>query len=247
MKTCFGCCPLHHGVTAIAFLNIVWNIGEALKHIYRRVEEYERYKWINISNSNTSVSPDDNSTAEYDPPDYWSDIERIPVMSEIYMDYIFIMAVSWIVLEFISNCCLKQSTFKRAPQKIYLWLVIYYANLLFMVLHLVHYTILITRHSVLKHEVFSMKMKRHFGNLFTNLIYIALISLEIAIIHSYYINEKKNMLNDIIQLKWKCVSRGKVVSEGVDYSSSSAFNERTSGQTQEKSRIPPYITTIIQN
>ncbi|CAI6349483.1 unnamed protein product [Macrosiphum euphorbiae] len=248
MKTCFGCCPLHHGVTAISFLNIVWNITEALKHIYRRVEEYHRFKYINISNGSTSVSSDDNdSTKEYD-PDYWSDVERkIPIMSEIYMDYIFIMAVSWIVLEFISNCCLKQSTFKRAPQKIYLWLVVYYSNLLFMVLHLVHYIILMLRHSVLANAVFPIRMNRHFNSFFVKLIYIAIISLEIAIIHSYYISEKKNMLNDIIQLKWKCVSRGEVVSKGVDYSSSSAFNERTSGQTQEGSRIPPYITNIIQN
>ncbi|CAI6347928.1 unnamed protein product [Macrosiphum euphorbiae] len=167
-------------------------------------------------------------------------------MSGLYMDYIFIMAVSWIVLEFISNCCLKQSTFKRAPQKIYLWLVIYYANLLFMVLHLVHYTILMTSHSILQHSILSWT-KQHFGHFFLKLIYIAIISLEIAIIHSYYISEKKNMLNDIIQLKWKYVSRGKMVSKGVDYSSSSAFNERTSGLTQGGSRIPPYITNIIQN
>eukprot|EP00102_Acyrthosiphon_pisum_P024140 XP_016661350.1 PREDICTED: uncharacterized protein LOC100575754 isoform X2 [Acyrthosiphon pisum] len=192
MKTCFGCCPLHHGVSTIAIINIFWNIIEAFKHFHHRIEKYERFKWINISNSNTSVSLDDNSTSESELPDYWSDIKRVPVMSGIYMDYIFIMAVSWIVLEFISNCCLKQSTFKK-------------------------------------------------------LIYIAIISFEIAIIHSYYINEKKNMLNDIIQLKWKYVSRGEVVSKGVDYSSSSAFNERTSGQTQEGSRIPPYITNIKQN
>ncbi|XP_016661367.1 uncharacterized protein LOC100571632 [Acyrthosiphon pisum] len=165
MKTCFGCCPLHHGVTAIALINIVWNITEALKHIYHRVQEYERFKWIVHSNGNTSVSPDDNSTAEYESSDYISDIERIPIMSGIYMDYIFIMTVSWIVLEFISNCCLKQSTFKRAPQKIYLWLVIYYANLLFMVLHLVHFTLLITRHSIPVYAIFSWT-KQHFGHFF---------------------------------------------------------------------------------
>ncbi|XP_060861684.1 uncharacterized protein LOC132938707 [Metopolophium dirhodum] len=246
MKTCFGCCSLHHGVTAIALINIVWNITEALKHIYHRVEEYERFKWIINSNGSTSVSPDDNSTAEYESSDYFSDIERIPVMSGIYMDYVFIITVSWVVLEFISNCCLKQSTFKRAPQKIYLWLVIYYANLLFMVLHLVYYTMLMTTNSILVYTLFS-RTKQHFGHFFVKLIYIAIISLEIAIIQSYYISEKKNMLNDIIQLKWKYVSRGKMVSKGVDYSSSSAFNERISGQTQEGSRIPPYITNIIQN
>ncbi|CAI6349355.1 unnamed protein product [Macrosiphum euphorbiae] len=166
--------------------------------------------------------------------------------SGIYMDYVFIIAVSWVVLEFISNCCLKQSTFKRAPQKIYLWLVIYYANLLFMVLHLVHHTISMMRHSILVYSL-SLILDQEFGHFFMKLIYIAIISFEIGIIHSYYISEKKNMLNDIIQLKWKYVSRGKMVSKGVDYSSSSAFNERTSGQTQEGSRIPPYITNIVQN
>lgn len=246
LKTCFGCCPLHHGVSTIALINIVWNITEALKHIYHRNEQYERFKLIVNSNSNSSVSPDDNSTADEDSVDYWSDIERIPVMSGIYMDYIFMITISWIVLEFISNCCLKQSTFKRAPQKIYVWLVIYYANLVFMVLHLIHYIILMMRHTILVHTLFTM-VQQHFGHFFVKLIYIAIVSLEITIIHSYYISEEKNMLNDIVQLKWKYISRGEMVSKGVEYSSSSAFNARTSGQTQEGSRIPPYITNIIQN
>lgn len=245
LKTCFGCCPLHHGVSAIALINIIWNITELLKHIYHRTEQYERFNWVYHSNNNSSVSPDDNSTAEED-SDYWSDIERIPVMSGIYMDYIFIITVSWVVLEFISNCCLKQSTFKRAPQKIYAWLVIYYGNLVFMALHLVHYLILMMRHPILVYTFFSM-VKQHFGHFFLKSIYIAIISLEIVIIHSYYIFEEKNMLNDIIQLKWKYVSRGQMVSKGVDYSSSSTFNARTSGQTQEGSKIPPYITNIIQD
>lgn len=250
LKTCFGCCPLHHGVSAIAIINIVWNITEALKHIYHRNEQYERFKWVINSNGNNAsantLNTFDNSTADDESADYWSDIERIPVMSGIYMDYVFMITISWVVLEFISNCCLKQSTFKRAPQKIYLWLVIYYGNLMFMVLHLLHYLILMMRHSILIHTLFTM-MQQHFGHFFVKLIYIAIISLEIVIIHSYYIAEEKNMLNDIVQLKWKYVSRGEVVSKGVDYSSSSAFNERTSGQTQEGSRVPPYITNIIQN
>jgi len=49
--------------------------------LHHRYEEYERFIWINVSNSNTSVSHDDNSTAEYESPDYFSDIESIPVMS----------------------------------------------------------------------------------------------------------------------------------------------------------------------
>lgn len=58
----------------------IWNITELLKHIYHRTEQYERFNWAYYSNNNSSVSPDDNSTAEED-SDYWSDIERIPVMS----------------------------------------------------------------------------------------------------------------------------------------------------------------------
>ncbi|KAL4122254.1 hypothetical protein QTP88_014621 [Uroleucon formosanum] len=245
MKTCFGCCPLSHGVSAIALINIVWNITEVFKHIYHRTEEYNRYKWVHVSNGNTSVSSDDNSTAEYESHDYWSDIETIPIMSGIYMDYIFIISVSWIVLEFISNFCLKQSTFKCAPQKIYAWLVIYYGNLLFMVLHLVHYIILMMRYPILFHSLFKVT-KQQFGHFYTKFIYIAIISLEITIVHSFYISEKKNMLNDIIQLKWKYVSR-REVSKDVDFSSSSAFNEKTSGQSQEGSKMPPYITNIIHN
>ncbi|XP_025197224.1 uncharacterized protein LOC112596002 [Melanaphis sacchari] len=245
LKTCFGCCPLRHGVSAIALINIIWNITEGFKHIAHRREQYDRYDWVEHSYDNSSNSTDDNSTAEHD-LDYWSDIEKIPVMSGVYMDYIFIITVSWIVLELISNCCLKQSTFKRAPQKIYAWLVVYYANLLFMILHLVHYITMMIRHPILVNSLLTM-ISQNFGPFFAKLIYIVIISFEITIIHSYYIFEEKNMLNDIIQLKWKYVSRGQVVSKGVDYSSSSTFNAITSGQTQEGSRIPPYITNIIQN
>jgi hypothetical protein len=49
------------------------------KHIHHRSEQYERYDWVYNSNNNSSVSSDDNSTTEE--PDYWSDLERIPVMS----------------------------------------------------------------------------------------------------------------------------------------------------------------------
>jgi len=244
LKTCFGCCPLKHGVSSIALMNIIWNVLEVFKHIHHRNEQYERYEWVSNSYNNSSVSPNDNSTTEE--PDYWSDLERIPVMSGIYMDYIFIISISWVVLELISNCCLKQSTFKRAPQKIYAWLVIYYANILFMILHLAHYIILIIQYPILMSSVSTM-LHQHFSHFFLKLIYIAIISLEIIIIHSYYIVEEKNMLNDIVQLKWKYVSRGQVVSKGVDYSSSSTFNATTSGETQERSRIPPYITNVIQN
>uniref|UniRef100_A0A2S2PBZ7 Transmembrane protein n=1 Tax=Schizaphis graminum TaxID=13262 RepID=A0A2S2PBZ7_SCHGA len=244
LKTCFGCCPLKHGVSTIALINIIWNITEVFKHIHHRDEQYKQYDWVNNSNHNSSVSLDDNSTTEE--PDYWSDLERIPVMSGIYMDYIFIISISWVVLELISNCCLKQSTFKRAPQKIYAWLVIYYANLSFMILHLVHYIILMIRYPTLMYTLLTQE-HQNFSHFFLKLIYITIISLEITIIHSYYIIEEKNMLNDIVQLKWKYVSRGQVVSRGVDYTSLSTFNATTSGQTQEGSRIPPYITNVIQN
>jgi len=52
-----------------------------LKHIYHRTEQYEQFKWVIISNGNTSVSTDDNSTSEDESPDYWSDVDTIPVMS----------------------------------------------------------------------------------------------------------------------------------------------------------------------
>lgn len=41
--------------------------------------------------------------------------------------------------------------------------------------------------------------------------------------------------------------KGKVESEGVDITSTSAFMTSTSGQTQERSKIPPYITNIVQD
>lgn len=85
------------------------------------------------------------------------------------MDYILVIVLSWIVLELISNICLKQSTFKvtfkihiehtrvdfiliylfyfillqYAPHKIYVWLTIYYTNILFMILHATYIIIMI--------------------------------------------------------------------------------------------------------
>lgn len=78
-------------------------------------------------------------------------------------------------------------------------------------------------------------------------MYIAIVGLEIIIVHSHYIKEKNAMLNDYVQLKWKYVSKGRVMSKGVDYPTTSTFKEEMSGQTQDGSRIPPYITKIIQN
>lgn len=77
--------------------------------------------------------------------------------------------------------------------------------------------------------------------------YIAIISVEIFIIHSYYIVEKNAMLNDFVQLKWKYVSKGNVMSKGIEYPSTSTFKAETSCQTQDGSRIPPYITNILQD
>lgn len=78
-------------------------------------------------------------------------------------------------------------------------------------------------------------------------MYIGIICFQIFIIHSYYIIEKNAILNDFVQLKWKYVSNGEVVSRGVEYPSASTFKEETSCQTQDGSKVPPYIAKILQN
>lgn len=78
-------------------------------------------------------------------------------------------------------------------------------------------------------------------------MYIVIICFQIFIIHSHYIKEKNAMLNDFVQLKWKYVTNGEVVSRGVDYSSASTFKEEMSCQTQNRSKVPPYIAKILQN
>lgn len=70
---------------------------------------------------------------------------------------------------------------------------------------------------------------------------------EIAIVHSYYIMEHNAMLNTFVQLKWKYISNGKVESQGVDLTSTSAFMASTSRQTEEGTKLPPYITNVLQN
>lgn len=105
------------------------------------------------------------------------------------MDYIFIMTIGWIVLELISNFFLKQSTFKVknylkkinslnssiyiyiyalqiAPQKIYVWLVIYYGNLSFMVFHVSHYILLLIKNEEMRNSINSVD-NHHFGHFFT--------------------------------------------------------------------------------
>jgi len=78
-------------------------------------------------------------------------------------------------------------------------------------------------------------------------MYIAFVSFEIFIVHSFYKLEKEALLNDFVQIKWTYVSRGEVVSKGTDYTSTSTFRAETSRQTQDGIAIPPYITNILQN
>jgi len=251
LNSCFGCCPLQHGVSGIAIVNIMLNIIEIIKHSTHRFEQYGKLTLKPVYRPNsTFATMYDNMTIDVESPDEpesWLDYEEIPIMSGIFMDYILMTTIGWIVLELISNIGLKQSTFKHAPHKVYVWLVIYYANLLFMVLHMVHYAMLVIRYPNMIDEFLSKFHKYRFGHYITKLIYIVIVGLEIIIVHSHYIKEKNAMLNDYIQLKWKYVSKGKVVSKGVDYPSTSTFKEEMSGQTQDGSRIPPYITKIVQN
>lgn len=56
------------------------------------------------------------------------------------------------------------------------------------------------------------------------------------------------MLNDVIQLKWKHVSKNQVISQGTAYPRASTFKDTMSRQTQEGSsqtRILPFVTNIL--
>jgi len=243
LKTCFGCCPLRHGVSTVAFINMLWNILEIFKHVYHRYGHYGRTVLTHTEQNNTSApSNDENTTETY--PDYytWAEFKVMPVMSGMFMDYIFVVTISWIFLEIISNIYLKQSTFKHAPHKIYIWLTTYYANLTFMILNLLCLIKVIRQSSVNFASLNTTKEKY----LMVELVYILMIAFEIFIVHSFYIMEKNTLLNDFIQLKWKYVSKGNVISKGLDYPSTSLFAVETSNETQYRSKIPPCITNILQ-
>ncbi|VVC34484.1 Hypothetical protein CINCED_3A017666 [Cinara cedri] len=238
LKTCFGCCSLRRGASCIAIFNILWNVLEIFKHGIHRKNQYGKLSQKRIvQDFNNS---DENSTYN----DYSLEIELVPVMNGLFMDYVFITCVSWIVMELIANIGLKQSTYKLAVHKIYIWLVIYYGNIIFMILHLCYYEI-----NNIKLQTFDHYTNRNhnFGAIEHKLIYTAIVIFEIFIIHSYYIVEEKAALQNFIKIKWKYVSKGEVMSSGVDYPSASNFTALTSRQTQEGSRIPPYITRVAQD
>ncbi|VVC45751.1 Hypothetical protein CINCED_3A009931 [Cinara cedri] len=67
--------------------------------------------------------------------------EMFPAMHGIFMDYLFIVCYGWIVLELIVNIGLKRATFKHTTQNIYAWLIVYYGNLIFMIIHMVYYVV----------------------------------------------------------------------------------------------------------
>ncbi|XP_025418886.1 uncharacterized protein LOC112689407 [Sipha flava] len=237
LKTCFGCCPLRNGVSVIAIVNIIWNILMLLLHVKHRTNQYSK---IDFEERNTTLYDDDKKDSFQSTQ--W---QKISALTDIFMDYIFIFAASWIALELISNIALKQSTFKQAPHKIYVWLTVYSANLLFMLIHLAYYMSIIIKHSIRLNNIDIMG--DDFGNFYQKLMYIIIILFEITIIYSYYITEHNERLNTHVQLKWKYISKGKIESQGVDIAHTSAFMTSTSRQTQERSKLPPYITNVLQD
>lgn len=70
---------------------------------------------------------------------------------------------------------------------------------------------------------------------------------EIFIIYSYYNIERNEILQTYVQLKWKYISKGKIESQGIDITSTSAFMTSIPRQTQERSKLPPYITNVLQD
>lgn len=79
-------------------------------------------------------------------------------------------------------------------------------------------------------------------------MFVIIFIVETLVVHSYYIEEQKTMLNDVIQLKWKHVSKSHVLSQGTAYPSASTFKETMSRQTQEginQSKIPPFVTNVF--
>ncbi|VVC34486.1 Hypothetical protein CINCED_3A023310 [Cinara cedri] len=140
-------------------------------------------------------------------------------------------------------------SFQHTTQNIYAWLIVYYGNLIFMIIHMVYYVV----NRIIMFGSFENFLHAHFFyhehgiHFFSNSIYIIIIAVEIFVTHSYYIAEEKAKLQKFVRIKWNYVSRGEVVSNGVNYPSATNFNDLTSRGTQERSKIPPYITNVLQD
>lgn len=154
----------------------------------------------------------------------------LPLLSEIFMDYIFIVKLAWGVMEFYLNISLKQSTYTVSPEKIYAWLVIYYFNLCSAIIFLIIVAINL--------EIFRDV------EYFVCFIEITIIAVEIYIVQSYYKQQKLAAVSDFVHLKWKYIPKPKTQSDE-NRSTVGITPENPLNQTEDQSGyIPIFVRDL---
>ncbi|XP_008184562.1 uncharacterized protein LOC100575840 [Acyrthosiphon pisum] len=202
-KSCFGCCSIRHGVSCIYIFNIFMTTSIIMNDfLYRLSNYYQYYQHASSENSTSLTFTTDNYfdehinlTLHYNSTvkDSFPKIKWTPLLSEIFMDYIFIIKLAWGVMEFYLNISLKQSTYTVSPEKIYAWLVIYYFNLCSGIIFL--FIINLTVSYIGEFEYFMC------------LLQIIIIMVEIYIVQSYYKQQKLAAISDFVYLKWKYIPK----------------------------------------
>ncbi|XP_050548297.1 uncharacterized protein LOC126909935 [Daktulosphaira vitifoliae] len=235
----------------------MWDIVSIFRHIIFRWIDYNKYYTERIPlkyNSDENEHEEnitDSSTKSYDSnftylfSEYSSEYNyvRKTVISEFFMDYLFLVFIGWILLEVTVNIDLKKSTFMHAPYRIYSWLIVYYTNIAFMFIFVNDFS---WRHLILQTK--SSHFSEEIYPTFEGYIYLLVTAIEVFIVQSFYYQQKTAAMSNIIQLKWQYVSKGKVVSKGLDYPSSSTFYDEISNQNFDGSNKKiPYVIDVKQD
>ncbi|XP_025197215.1 uncharacterized protein LOC112595996 isoform X2 [Melanaphis sacchari] len=137
-NSCFGCCSLRHGVSCIYIFNIFFITFVIMSDFLHRLSNYHLLYFEHTSFENTTLQtlnpnlyPDEdtllhfNSTAN----DFYQPKKITPILSEIFMDYIFIVKLGWNVMEFYLNISLKESTYSGFVEIAFLVVEIYFVQL----------------------------------------------------------------------------------------------------------------------
>ncbi|CAH1725827.1 uncharacterized protein LOC126550151 [Aphis gossypii] len=235
-KSCFGCCSIRHGVSCIYMFNIfLITLIIMADFIHRLSNYYQYYEHTSLENTTSqTLSPDlypdedillnFNSTSK----DLYQPNIIAPLLSEIFMDYIFIVKLGWSVMEFYLNISLKESTYSVSPEKIYAWLVIYYFNLGSSIIYQI---------SIIFPHYLDQDLQYFIG--FTEII---ILVVEIYIVQSYYKQQKLAAVSDFVQLKWKYLPNNKTQS-GQNKSTVIIIAENQESQ-DESSYIPIFVKEL---
>lgn len=181
---------------------------------------------IDYDSDGHNITLHHNSTSDY----FNRKTEKLPLLSEIFMDYIFIVKLAWGVMEFYLNICLKQSTYTVSPEKIYAWLVIYYSNLCSEIIFLIII-------------IFNLSISVDF-EYFMCFVEIIIIAVEIYIVQSYYKQQKLAAVSDFVHLKWKYVPKPKIQSDKNRSSTSIVLENQLDETEDQSSYIPIFVKDL---